>query len=108
MIYLKPFMVDFYFYCTELILCCSLIYVLNLSSLFKVLWHIGSKELGHERAYCVPQGSILGPILSKILIFNIFLLNKSFDIATYTGDNTLYISKPTQDLVKTEFILQNF
>ena len=34
-----------------------------------------------------------------------FLLISSFDIAIYADDNTLYISGPTKDLVKTESVI---
>ena len=98
---LKPLNVLAMTYLFQHALC--LIYVLNLSSLFEVLWHIGSKELGYKRTYCVPEGSILGSILFKILTWNIFLLKKSFGIATCVGDNTPYISKSAEDLVKTDF-----
>ena len=44
----------------------------------------------------VLQGSILGPLLFNIDIFDMFLLNSPFDIASYADDD------PTEDLVKTE------
>ena len=49
-----------------------------------------------------PQGSILRPLLFNIGTCDMFLLNSSFDIASYASDNRPYISIPTLDLVKTE------
>ena len=48
-----------------------------------------------------PLGSILGLLLFNIDICDMFLLNSSFDIASYVDDIT-YISDPTIDLIKTE------
>ena len=49
-----------------------------------------------------PQGSLLSPFLFSTDICVMFLLNNSFVIASYADDNTLYISGPSEDLVKTK------
>ena len=47
-----------------------------------------SKELGI--LCCVPQGSILGPLLSNIDIFCLFFIDMSSDIANYADDTSPY------------------
>ena len=45
-----------------------------------------------EIATCVPQGSILGPLLFNIVINDIFLFVESSNICNYADDNTLFAS----------------
>ena len=51
---------------------------------------------------CITQGFILSPFLFNIDICDMFLLNSSFDIASYADVNTPYFSCLTKDLVKTK------
>ena len=41
---------------------------------------------------CVPQGSILGPLLFNIFLNDIFLSLQKCDLANYADDSTLYTS----------------
>ena len=58
----------------------------------------------------VSQGFVLNPFLFNTGICDVFLLNSSLDIASFTDDSTLYISGPTNYLVKTklEMFCKNF
>ena len=40
----------------------------------------------------VPGGSILGPLLFKMLLADLFLIHSDIDIANFTDDNTPYLS----------------
>ena len=44
-----------------------------------------------DLTYGVPQGSILGPLLFNIDIYDMFFLDSTCDIAGYVDDNTPYL-----------------
>ena len=64
-----------------------------------------SKELGI--LCCVPQGSILGPLLSNIDIFCLFFIDMSSDIANYADDTSPYKCALHYDKLKESDNLQN-
>ena len=47
-------------------------------------------SLRHEIEYGVPQGSILGLLLSNIDLIDLFFICENDDIASYADDTTLY------------------
>ena len=47
----------------------------------------------------VLQRTILGPLLSKIFLSDLFLTAKSLDIASYVDDTTLYFSETNLGLI---------
>ena len=49
---------------------------------------------------CVPQESILGPLLFNTCIIDLFFIIEDTDIASYADDNTPYVSANNTDGVK--------
>ena len=64
-----------------------------------------SKEL--DILCCVPQGSILGALLSNIDICDLFFIDMSSDIANYADDTTPYECAPYYSKLKEIDNLQN-
>ena len=64
-----------------------------------------SKEL--DTLCCVPQRSILGPVLSNIDICTLLFIDMSSDIANYADDTTPYECAPCYDKLKESDNLQN-
>ena len=50
----------------------------------------------------VPQGSILGPLLFNIFLWDLFCFLEGTDIANYADDTTPYNINSTQELVINE------
>ena len=54
--------------------------------------NIIDKDSWEEIISRVPQGSILGPLLSNIFLSDLFLFFENYDLSNYADDNTLYSS----------------
>ena len=54
--------------------------------------NIIDKDSWEEIISRVPQGSILGPLLSNIFLHDLFLFFENYDLSNYADDNTLYSS----------------
>ena len=71
-------------------------YLTNRKQRTKVNLSYSSRE---EILFCVPQGSIPGPLLFNIFLCNLFFIMKETDFASYPDDNTPYRTANTIDEV---------
>ena len=53
-----------------------------------------------EITFGIPHGSILGPLLYNAFLIDLFIVIEDTDIASYTDDNTTYVSADNIDVVK--------
>ena len=52
-----------------------------------------SQSSWQEILQCVPRGSILGPLLFNVDLYDLFITMSHYGIATYADDDTPYVSR---------------
>ena len=73
------------------------------------LWH-GKQMVKVDNAYNswknslhqISQGSVLGPLIFNIFLYDLFCFLEGFRLASYVGDTTHYNNKKPNDLIMKE------